>query len=417
MALGLCVALLAGGLIYGERLERRYIYAITPELGRAKAIETTHGDGITKMEHLKNQGMSLQRKALQRTDLLALYGSSELMKPIPDKASVFFRNYPSGFSVFPVGKAGANSLILLQKIVAADPHAGHHKIAVSVSPSWFISLVEPHYYAGNFSQQQAAALAFSSRLSYGLKEDIARRMLDYPGTLGNDTLLTFALKRLAEDTVWNRFLYALVTPLGLLQNVLFSVQDHFETALYILQQRRHWEPAPEHLPALLNWPALLQRASAQATPLSFSEEPIRRELKIGDDASFRAAMNLSPEWGDLELLLRVLRELGVEPLILSMPPNGSYYEHLGVTPAGLAEYSERLHAIARRYQVPLETFDDHVEDSSFLADHHDHMSVKGWMYFNYVLDAFYHHPSHPLPEEYKDHLSGTGNGRYSRSPR
>jgi poly-D-alanine transfer protein DltD len=31
-----------------------------------------------------------------------------------------------------------------------------------------------------------------------------------------------------------------------------------------------------------------------------------------------------------------------------------------------------------------------VEDPDFLVDHHDHLSAKGWMYYNRALDEFFH---------------------------
>ena len=40
-----------------------------------------------------NEGISLQRMAFDQTDLLPLYGSSELVKPAGNKAADFFYTY------------------------------------------------------------------------------------------------------------------------------------------------------------------------------------------------------------------------------------------------------------------------------------------------------------------------------------
>ncbi|MHA3771825.1 D-alanyl-lipoteichoic acid biosynthesis protein DltD [Verrucomicrobiota bacterium sgz303538] len=61
-----------------SHLERHYIHALAPQVLR-----------------VKDQGEVLQREAFAQPDILPLYGSSELVKPIPDKASVFFRKYPT----------------------------------------------------------------------------------------------------------------------------------------------------------------------------------------------------------------------------------------------------------------------------------------------------------------------------------
>jgi D-alanine transfer protein len=92
IALGTAVVILWAGVITGKFLERRYIHALAP-------LSFAH----------KNQGIALQKLAFRQPDLLPIYGSSELIKPSSKKAAEFFRSYPTGFTVFPVGKGGATS--------------------------------------------------------------------------------------------------------------------------------------------------------------------------------------------------------------------------------------------------------------------------------------------------------------------
>ncbi|MDB6155227.1 MAG: hypothetical protein JWL90_3680, partial [Chthoniobacteraceae bacterium] len=44
---------------------------------------------------------------------------------------------------------------------------------------------------------------------------------------------------------------------------------------------------------------------------------------------------------------------------------------------------------------------DHEEDPKFLVDHHDHLSARGWIYYDEVIDAFFHNrldlPGVPQP--------------------
>ncbi len=148
-------------------------------------------------------------RPLPQPDLLVLYGSSELVKEMPNNASQFFQDYPTGFRVFPVGKPGTTSLAVLQKIAAVGADIRGHKVAYSISPGWFFTEVfDPTYYEGNFSELQAYELAFNRHLSHDLKRDIARRMLEFPKTVENRRLLEFALRRLAGDTAIDRLLYA-----------------------------------------------------------------------------------------------------------------------------------------------------------------------------------------------------------------
>ena len=72
------------------------------------------------------------------------------------------------------------------------------KVAFSLSPGWFFTeIFDPKYYEGNFSEMQAAEVAFSDSLSHELKRDIARRMLEFPKTLDGRDFLAFALQKLA----------------------------------------------------------------------------------------------------------------------------------------------------------------------------------------------------------------------------
>jgi D-alanine transfer protein len=61
-------------------------------------------------------------------------------------------------------------------------------------------------------------------------------------------------------------------------------------------------------------------------------------------------MNASPEWNDLELLLRVLAWVQARPLILSMPIGGSFYDHAGISRSAREDYYAKLRALVQRYR-------------------------------------------------------------------
>ena len=89
---------LAGGTLYARSVEDRSIDALAS------------GDF-----NQKTQGSVLQVEAFRHPELLPLYGSSELETyQGPYNASEFFRGFPTGFAVFPVGKPGTTALIILQ---------------------------------------------------------------------------------------------------------------------------------------------------------------------------------------------------------------------------------------------------------------------------------------------------------------
>ena len=377
---------LAAGVFYCDDIEQRYVHALAPDLSEVKL-----------------QGVVLQKKAFAQPDLLVMYGSSELAKEMPNNASQFFQDYPTGFRVFPVGQPGTTSLSVLEKVAAVGEDIRGKKVAFSISPGWFFTeQFDPKWYEGNFSHLQAFELAFSGDLSRGLKRDIARRMLDYPKTLDNQWLLEFTLERLAGATLVDRALYAAIWPLGQLENAIGRTQDHFEAMLHVLDEDAKLnEPAKQGLRAL-KWNDLVKRAAQFAVNASSAQAKRNEVTKkkkhyatthlttATQTQNFVKVVGRAKEWTDLELLLRTFSELGAQPLLLSMPVEDIRLEVYGVSPAARTAYLRRMDETAARYDVALLDFREHQKDPSFLVDFLDHLSPQGWLYYNKALDDFYH---------------------------
>jgi D-alanine transfer protein len=371
-ALGMVAFLLLSVVIVGSHLERRYVHVLAPMLFPEK-----------------NQGIALQRIAFGQHDLLPLYGSSELVKPSANKAPDFFRTYPTGFNVFSVGKAGAASLILLQKLAAVGSDLRGKKVAISISPTWFFHRSVPiAYYNGNFSLLQAGEFVYNRHLSFRLKRDVARRMLEYPKTLEKSVLLAFTLRQLASDSRINRVMYYATVPLGLVENGILRIQDHCEMLFYIFKE---WWRVQSHLRRsrqTIDWDQLIAAAATQVREHYDSDpEPIGPE---NGPEMFVMGERSAHEWIDFELLLRGLNELGARPLLLSIPIDGQYFDRFGVGRPFRDVYYKRMRDLAQTYRVPVVEFEGHDLDEDFLAGHHDHLTDKGWLYFDKEIDDFFH---------------------------
>ena len=378
-ALLIASAALAAGLVWCQRTERRYVHELAADFSDAKL-----------------QGVALQKAAFAEDDLLLLYGSSELVKEMPNKASEFFHDYPTGFRVFPVGKPGTTALAVLQKLAAVGSELRGRKVAISLSPSsYFAEEVDPGYYAGNFSVLQATETAFSPALSHVLKRDAARRMIEYPETLEDNWLLGFALARLARDTALDRALYATLLPLGRLQAWIGRTQDHFQAATHIvdLELREEGEGRPHG--RKLNWDEAFKRgeelAKAMRAKAKRSPAPALVKRPRGSrDKAFLQTLAHADEWTDCELVLRALRELGAKPLIMSMPVHGADLEALGVSADARHAYRAQLRELTTSHHAPLVYFGQHEEDPNFFYDNLDHLGAKGWVHYNRTLDDFFH---------------------------
>src|SRR5207244_13350186 len=134
-------------------------------LGLGVAALLAAEKAVTHLEHttvfstapevffLKNQGLAFQRAAARAPNVLPIYGSSELLvPPVPEKGNNFFRTAPTAFQLSPVGGGGASPLIMLQKVGALGSDLRGKKLAISLSPGWFLTPNRSWTgYKGNFS--------------------------------------------------------------------------------------------------------------------------------------------------------------------------------------------------------------------------------------------------------------------------
>jgi D-alanine transfer protein len=343
---------------------------------------------------LKNQGLAFQRAAAYPQNVLPIYGSSELLVPAsPYRGNNFFRTAPTGFQLSPVGGGGTTPLIMLQKIGALGSRLRGKKLAISLSPNWFFA-TKPGWqaYAGTFSPMTATEMVFGSSLDFGLKREIAARMLECPSTLEERPLLKFALSRLASGGWIDRIVFYALWPAGKAQSLLFELQDHLAALDYIRHQKK---PVPRLHTETVDWPELIAKASkARASDAGRIQNApaFDRQIPRGSrDAAFKNGINTSPAWIDLELLLRGLARAHAQPLILSMPVPGDFYEHAGVSRSARNDYYTKLRALVERYHFPVVEFQAHDEDPAFLIRHASHLTAKGWVYYDRALDDFFHH--------------------------
>jgi D-alanine transfer protein len=364
IACAIVIAILCGGRLLAIQLERKTVHSNAP-----------------KDFFIKNQGLAFERAAARTPDILLLYGSSELIDPIPNRASDFFSSAPTGFQVCPVGKAGTTSLIILQKLAALGSELRGRKVVVSLSASSFLTpAIRPEYYAGNFSLPAASGLLFGDAIDLDLKTAIAKRMLRFPDTLAGNDLVKLAAQCLASDTPMDRMVLIGIWPLGKLQNIMLDLQDHFEALVYLLAGGRS-------IPDWLRPPHLHEPHTSKSTYAEDQQSGSFNSIRPARDAAFRARIAAASEWTDVELLFRTLAQLKADPLILSMPIAANAAR--GVSRSAREVYYERMRELAQQYHFPVIEFEQHDADPSFLIARREHPTPRGWMAYNRALDDFF----------------------------
>jgi D-alanine transfer protein len=387
------------------RKEMPHLFAGIIALGLAAIIFFAAQRVLIHLEHativstapewfaLKNQGLAFQRAAAHSPNVLMIYGSSELRVPeAPERGNIFFRTAPTGFQLSPVGGGGANPLIMLQKVGALGSALRGKRLAFSLSPGWFCN-AKPgtQGYNGNFSPMAATEMVFGTALDFGLKRDIAARMLQFPETLEQRPFLEFALRRLASGQLLDRVVFCALWPAGKIQTALYELEDHWAAVHHIQRQTK---PPPRLQEETVDWPQFIAKASkARPADAGNIQQPSRFDRKItagSRDVGFLSGVKGSPAWIDLDLLLRCLATVHARPLILSMPLGGDFYDHAGVSRSARDEFYRKLPALVERYHFPVIEFQDHDEDPAFLIRHQSHLTAKGWAYYDRALDDFFH---------------------------
>jgi D-alanine transfer protein len=281
-------------------------------------------------------------------------------------------------------------LNILQQIGALGSDLRGKRLAISLSPG-LTTNPGCQSYDGNFSPMAASEMVFSTALHFGLKRQIASRMLECPRTLEERPLLKFELNRLASHRWLDRVVFYALWPIGKVQNTVLEMQDHFAALDRILRQIK---PAPRGYPETVDWPKLISKVSAfkpSDEDQTEKSSSLHREITPGSaDAKFRIRMDTAPGWTDLELLLRTLASVHARPLLLSMPFDGQSYDETGVSRSARNSYYKRLRALAERYHFALVEFQGHDEDPAFLYLHKSHLTAKGWIYYDRALDDFFH---------------------------
>ena len=129
-------------------------------------------------------------------------------------------------------------LIWLQKVGALGSTLRGKRLAISLSPNWFCT-PKPGVqgYIGNFSPMAATEMVFGTALDFGLKRDIAARMLQFPETLEQRPFLEFALRRLASGQLPDRVVFCALWPAGKIQTALYELEDHWAAVHHIQRQK------------------------------------------------------------------------------------------------------------------------------------------------------------------------------------
>ncbi|WP_243454535.1 D-alanyl-lipoteichoic acid biosynthesis protein DltD [Desulfosporosinus fructosivorans] len=371
------------------------------------------------------QGSILQKMAFRDPNILPLYGSSE-MSYIRDFQPARIFTPETGFTPFLVGKGGNQTLIHVLNLAALGEEARGRKLAIFLSPQWFgLGGIPQLTFQGNFSALHAYEMLRDPRLSSELKQEIAKRLLQFPGAYKDFPFLEKMLADLVQpdwSSKMTRIIWAFPTQM---EYSALTFQDAYKTIMNVnkpplntVSQHAGSSKIPKDSTSRglainktqtliqgetseylrLDWAKLRTEAieegkkSSNNNPFGmdnrFYLEQIAPKLQEQKDSDKNAKLFPSPEYEDLILLMKVMKEKGVKPLFVILPMNGRWSDYTGFPRTERQACYKLLAQMVQAEDFQLSDFTAHENDDYYLRDPW-HLAWKGWIDVNEALDQFY----------------------------
>lgn len=377
-----------------------FLYAV--DMMYQKRVEGSYYDEIGDIygSALKNQGLALQRESASRGDNLLIFGSSELgsiQKPFYPVD--FFAGKKDGFQVNLIGRGYSQSIIHAVNIGALGAELKNKKIVFIISPQWFSeSGLRPGEFNMNFSELQFYTFMFSNELDKDIKIDAANRMKKLAGTNNEFSHIKIYCDLYAGDNILGTASLMLLMPYYKFKYYLLSIKDKIKTGdLLKLYSGKTEIIKPSE--ASFDWEDEKRKAVEKGRQEANNNEYliengyydmyIKKDFKAYKGSFKNASYLKSPEYDDFKILLETCKNLGVKPLIISVPVHGKWYDYCEFSKKDREEYYKKINEIVASYGFDVADFSGHEYDNYFLKDIM-HLGWKGWVYVDEAIDRFYH---------------------------
>ena len=346
------------------------------------------------------RGEAAQSAIFRQSDLLPVYGSSELVIPMGNRAQEVFAHYPTGFAVAPIGDNGFPPLSMALALGSLGDDLRGKRLVLSLSGTWFVgddTRNDSKTFRFHYSELQLGDVLWSSDLPTELKRRLARRVLGYLDLQAVDPLVGTALTCLAAECAVGPLLLAL-RPLWWLRRLPLRLNDRVHL-LWALRASSE----PERRAESIDFDGLAARGDS-AWRLKSANNRMGIEdtayqhwqadiTKIGltpKDGRFLRLSAKAPKWEELELLLATVRARGARAFVLASPLKGAWWDTIGVSRAARDSLYARLQRSATASGTVMRGFHEFDADPFFLSEPRSHPSPKGWAEYDRVLNAFFH---------------------------
>lgn len=320
-------------------------------------------------------------------------GSSELFDVSDLKVTAFpttyFNHNNFGTKALLFGSGHKQSLFHAISAAALSDDLKIQKLVLIISPQWFTpGGIPAQAFASRFSEELYRCAIRNGKLSESTKAQIASRV---------ETLLSNAGVQ-CEGVEKDNAIYVehRTSPVGFadaeITNAFAQLKEKHRTYSVLKDYSFTYPAFSFESPAVTpDWQALLkeseQNGQASCTNNeygvndSYYDTYMAEEIESLVGSMANNTFSVSQEFDDLKLFLTVCKELGIDPLLVSVPVNGRWYDYAGFPEEERSTYYQMIRDIADEYEVQLADYSDHEYDLYFLRDIM-HLGWKGWAYID-----------------------------------
>lgn len=343
----------------------------------------------------RDKGLAFMRRSAAHGDIFLL-GSSELEIHVPQHPNYFFPNQQAPWQVFPSGRAYAQSLQEAIRLGALPKEVMRgQKIVLITSLQWFSSpeIIKAGQQA-RFSELQYYHTLQNPALSKETKTYLAQRM---SGFLEGNNLFKQALlySRLTlSEQPQDKLVLTLMKPYYAGLKYYLTLRDKWNTYKLIKEQPSYKAVPPRQV----NWPQEYARAAEEGklcctnnkffTENAYYDRWLKKNIDYVKGKSDKVDLLTGKEWDDLECLLKLCRENGIDLYVVIMSTNGYYYDYTGMSKATRAAFYTQLTRVLQNYQVQYLNLQDKEYVPYFYYDVM-HLGWKGWLYVDEQLTKHY----------------------------
>lgn len=347
---------------------------------------------ITSIKHTYNHIIrdrgGLLKDEMRREGDLILLGSSELSSTVDQNPINVFPFKGADYDVSIFGRAHTQTLQHSAILSSTQNLSEDDKIAIIVSAQWFdFDRIKGNAseFSVNFSELQFYDFLNNDKLSNESKKYYAERVADLLEQSGEYVEEGVYAKLYAKDDEISNIILNVLKPYYKFKEYMLETKDKVQTirSMKDLENKSNSDNLRD-----IDWHEEYIKAEEQGkskvtnNDLYVDDDYYNTYIKdnydsVKDKWKDKDLLN-SPELNDYKLFLQVSKELGVKPLIILMPVNGLYYDHMGWTIDKRIEFYNTIEKMAKDNGFDVLNLQNKEYEKYYLSDVM-HLGWKGWL--------------------------------------